>query len=264
MRPRCLGGRPPAVGVRAPLAAPCAPSRAFARRSPPSSGWPGAVVRDAASSSVRTHGERARAVGAQIAAVGGDSAHALHTKFCVQKIPGQKNTGRGRRGTAPARKTGGNEAQNPLKCHQIAPALTRGGQKEGFPIPNGQQIGRKWAIKCRRAVCPSDRGQTVPRWRRSADNAASSPRKRRQFRPRSPFGTCKICHLGGTHRLESSIRAGTCWESASAPPRAHVSPRRAARAASSPASPLAHGRLLTISDHDTTIPAQKQAIPAPS
>ena len=54
------------------------------------------------------------------------------------------------------------------------------------------------------------------------------------------------------------------WESAAAPPRAHVSPRRAARAASSPASPLAHGRLLTISDHDTTIPAQKQAIPAPS
>ena len=39
--------------------------------------------------------------------IGGDSAHALHTKFCVQKIPGQKNTGRGRRGTAPARKTGG-------------------------------------------------------------------------------------------------------------------------------------------------------------
>lgn len=63
---------------------------------------------------------------------GGDSAHALYTKFCVQKIPGQKNTGRGRRGTAPARKTGGNEAQNPLKCHQNAPALTRGGQR-GLP-----------------------------------------------------------------------------------------------------------------------------------
>lgn len=144
----------------------------------------------------------------------------LHTKFCVQKIPGQKNTGRGRRGTAPARKTGGNDAQNPLKCHQKAPALTRGGQKEGFPIPNGQQIGRKWAIKCRRAVCPSGRGQTVPRWRRSADNAASSPRKRRQFRPRSPSDTCKICHPGGIRPPESSVRAGTCWESASAlPPR---------------------------------------------
>ena len=85
--------------------------------------------------------------GAQIAAVGGDSAQTarksqggrfhprLYTKFCVQKIPGQKNTGRGRRGTAPARKTGGNDAQNPLKCHQKAPALTRGGQKEGFPVP---------------------------------------------------------------------------------------------------------------------------------
>ena len=136
--------------------------------------------------------------------------------------------------------------------------------KRDSQSPNGQQIGRKWAIKGRHAVCPSGRGQIVPRWRRSADNAASSPRKRRRFRPRSPFGTCKICHPGGTRPPESSIRAGTCWESAAAPPRAHVSPRRAARAASSPASPLAHGRLLTISDHDTTIPAQKQAIPAPS
>ena len=136
--------------------------------------------------------------------------------------------------------------------------------KRGIPSPNGQQIGRKWAVKCRHAVCPSGRGQIVPRWRRSANNAASSPRKRRRFRPRSPFGTCKICHPGGTHRLKSSNRAGTCWESVAAPPRAHVSPRRAARAASSPASPLAHGRLLTISDHDTTIPAQKQAILTPS
>lgn len=68
-------------------------------------------------------------------AKGGRFHPRLYTKFCVQKIPGQKNTGRGRRGTAPARKTGGNDAQNPLKCHQKAPALTRGGQKEGFPVP---------------------------------------------------------------------------------------------------------------------------------
>lgn len=36
--PAVVGGLPPAVGVRAPLAAPRAPSRAFARRSPSSSG----------------------------------------------------------------------------------------------------------------------------------------------------------------------------------------------------------------------------------
>lgn len=40
-------------------------------------------------------------------AKGGRFHPRLYTKFCVQKIPGQKNTGRGRRGTAPARKTGG-------------------------------------------------------------------------------------------------------------------------------------------------------------
>lgn len=39
-------------------------------------------------------------------AKGGRFHPRLYTKFCVQKIPGQKNTGRGRRGTAPARKTG--------------------------------------------------------------------------------------------------------------------------------------------------------------
>lgn len=84
--------------------------------------------------------------------IGGDSAHALHTKFCVQKIPGQKNTGRGRRGTAPARKTGGNDAQNPLKCHQKAPALTRGGQKEGFPVPKRPaerpEMGYQMSSRC--------------------------------------------------------------------------------------------------------------------
>ena len=53
-------------------------------------------------------------------------------KILCTKNPRPENTGRGRRGTAPARKTGGNEAQNPLKCHQNAPVLTRGGQR-GIP-----------------------------------------------------------------------------------------------------------------------------------
>lgn len=64
-------------------------------------------------------------------AKGGRFHPRLYTKFCVQKIPGQKNTGRGRRGTAPARKTGAKH-KNPLKCHQKAPALTRDGQR-GIP-----------------------------------------------------------------------------------------------------------------------------------
>lgn len=76
--------------------------RALRRASPPSSGWPGAVVKDAASSSVRAWGTGTRLPALRSPPIGGDSAHALHTKFCVQKIPGQKNTGRGRRGTAPA------------------------------------------------------------------------------------------------------------------------------------------------------------------
>ena len=98
------------------------------------------------------HGGRARAVGAQIAAMSGDLAETrrigrrgevspapAHKILCT-KNPRPENTGRGRRGTAPARKTGGNEAQNPLKCHQKAPALTRGGQKEGFPVPTASRL----------------------------------------------------------------------------------------------------------------------------
>ena len=87
-------------------------------------------------------------------AKGGRFHPRLYTKFCVQKIPGQKNTGRGRRGTAPARKTGGNEAQNPLKCHQIAPALTRGGQRG---IPNPQTASRTAENGLSNVVAPSVR-----------------------------------------------------------------------------------------------------------
>ena len=59
------------LAVRAPLAAPCAPSRAYARRVPPSSGGQATAVKGVQSSSVSIGG-RARASGAQIAAVGGD------------------------------------------------------------------------------------------------------------------------------------------------------------------------------------------------
>lgn len=135
--------------------------RALRRASPPSSGWPGAVVRDVSSSSVRAWGTGTRLPALRsppLAAIqpkprgkakGGRFHPRLYTKFCVQKIPGQKNTGRGRRGTAPARKTGGNEAQNPLKCHQIAPALTRGGQR-GIPKRPAErpEIGYQMSSRC--------------------------------------------------------------------------------------------------------------------
>lgn len=101
--------------------------------------------------------------GAQIAAVGGDSAQtarksqggevspaSVHKILCT-KNPRPENTGRGRRGTAPARKTGGNEAQNPLKCHQKAPALTRGGQR-GIPNPkrpaDWPEMGYQMSSRC--------------------------------------------------------------------------------------------------------------------
>ena len=253
--------------------------RALRRASPPSSGWPGSAVRDVSSSSFGTQGGRARAFRrsdrrrwrrftqtARKSQRGEVSPAPAHKILCT-KSPRAVKTAQGQ---SLSRQDGQSCPQNrgkaqkspemPSKCAR--PDQRRA--KRDSQSPNGQQIGRKWAVKCRRAVCPSGRGQTVPRWRRSANNAASSPRKRRQFRPRSPSGKGNICRPGGIHRLKSSIRAGTCWENASALPRAHVSPRRAARAASSPASPLAHGHALTIFDHDTTIPAQKQAIPAPS
>ena len=107
-----LASRP--LAVRAPLAAPCAPSRAFARRSPPSSGGQARVVKGVQSSSVSAWGTGTRLPALRsppLAAIqpkprgkakGGRFHPRLYTKFCVQKIPGQKNTGRGRRGTAPA------------------------------------------------------------------------------------------------------------------------------------------------------------------
>ena len=53
-----LASRP--LAVRAPLAAPCAPSRAFARRSPPSSGGQARVVKGVQSSSVSAWGTGTR------------------------------------------------------------------------------------------------------------------------------------------------------------------------------------------------------------
>ena len=76
--------------------------RALRRASPPSSGWPGAVVRDVSSSSVRAWGTGTRLPALRsppLAAIqpkprgkakGGRFHPRLYTKFCVQKIPGQK------------------------------------------------------------------------------------------------------------------------------------------------------------------------------
>ena len=62
--------RPPAV--RAPLAAPCAPSRAFARRVPPSSGGQERVVKGVQSSSVSAWGPGTRLPALRSPPIGGD------------------------------------------------------------------------------------------------------------------------------------------------------------------------------------------------
>lgn len=92
------------------------------------------------------------------------------------------------------------------KARKKAPALTKsGGDRE--ISPNGQQNGRKWAIKGHRAVDRRGMGRFGRAKRRSACSAASNPRKRRRSRPRTPSGTCRICHPVGTGRPRSSGRS---------------------------------------------------------
>lgn len=91
------------------------------------------------------------------------------------------------------------------KARKKAPALTKSGGDREIP-PNGQQNGRKWAVKGRRAVGRRGMGHFGRAKRRSACSAASNPRKRRRSRPRTPSGTCKICHPVGTGRPRSSGR----------------------------------------------------------
>ena len=74
-----------------------------------------------------------------------------------------------------------------------------------FP-PNGQQNGRKWAIKDRRAVGRRGMGHFGRAKRRSACSAASNPRTRRRVHQRTPCGTCRICRPVGTGRPRSSGR----------------------------------------------------------
>ena len=65
----------------------------------------------------------------------------------------------------------------------------------------------------RRASGRRGMGHSIRRWRRSAYNAASSRRTRLQARPRTPCGTCRICHLVGTGRPRSLSRSGKSSES---------------------------------------------------
>ena len=91
------------------------------------------------------------------------------------------------------------------KPRKKAPALTKSGGDREIP-PNGQQNGRKWAVKGHRAVGRRGMGHFGRAKRRSACSAASNPRKRRRSRPRTPCGTCRICHPVGTGRPRSSGR----------------------------------------------------------
>lgn len=79
--------------------------------------------------------------------------------------------------------------------------------------PNGQQNGRKWAVKGRRAADRRGMGHSIRRWRRNAYSAANSRRTRRRVHRRTPCGTCRICHPVGTGRPRSSARFGKSSES---------------------------------------------------
>ena len=111
----------------------------------------------------------------------------------------------------PVRKTG-EKRKNPLKCHQNAPALTRGGPKEGFPIPNGQQISQKWAVKCRRAIDRRGMRPFCRCWRHSRDTAANNRRKRRQVLLGRPYGRRRKPRPAGTRPPKSSTPACTSSE----------------------------------------------------
>ena len=65
----------------------------------------------------------------------------------------------------------------------------------------------------RRASGRRGMGHSIRRWRRSAYSAANSRRTRLQARPRTPCGTCRICHPAGTGRPRSLSRSGKSSES---------------------------------------------------
>lgn len=91
------------------------------------------------------------------------------------------------------------------KPRKKAPALTKSGGDREIP-PNGQQNGRKWAIKGRRAADRRGMGHSIRRWRRNAYSAANSRRICRRVHRRTPSGTCRICHPVGIGRPRSSGR----------------------------------------------------------
>lgn len=65
----------------------------------------------------------------------------------------------------------------------------------------------------RRASGRRGMGHSIQRWRRSAYSAANSRRIRLQARPRTPCGTCRICHPADTGRPRSLSQSGKSSES---------------------------------------------------
>lgn len=139
----------------------------------------------------------------------------LYTKICVQKAPAQLKPHRGRaradRMGNPVRKTGAKRIKSPEMPSKCARPDQRRA-KEGFPIPNGQQIGRKWAVKCRRAVDRRGMRPFCRRWRHSRDTAANNRRKRRQVLLGKPYGRRRKPRPAGTRPPKSSTPACTSSE----------------------------------------------------
>lgn len=84
--------------------------------------------------------------------------------------------------------------------------------KRGIPSPNGQQIGRKWAIKGRHAVDRRGMRPFCRRWRHSRDTAANNRRKRRQVLLGRPYGRRRKPRPAGTRPPKSSTPACTSSE----------------------------------------------------
>ena len=107
--------------------------RALRRASPPSSGWPGSAMRDVSSSSVRAWG-RARAFRRsdrrrwrRFSPNCAEKPRGEVSPASVHKILCTKNP-------RPEKYWQGTAGNGSRKCHQNAPALTRGGQR-GIPSP---------------------------------------------------------------------------------------------------------------------------------
>lgn len=124
--------------------------RALRRASPPSSGWPGAVVKDVSSSSVRAWGTGTRRWRSdrrrwrRFSPNRAEKPRGEVSPASVHKILCTKNP-------RPEKYWQGTAGNGSRKCHQKAPALTRGGQR-GIPNPkrpaDWPEMGYQMSSRC--------------------------------------------------------------------------------------------------------------------